>query len=112
MEVNQIVALLLAEQFDQARDQWHKLSKSNNHPAMRVIDAYFLIKDKDYEKALNLIKDKKDKYSVFLRSQILLALKQPVEAMRNLVSIVEDPEVVSNEGFIMFLFRTCKRQQH
>ena len=94
MEVNQIVALLLAEQFDQARDQWHKLSISNNHPAMRVIDAYFLIKDKDYEKALTLIKDKKDKYSVFLRSQILLALKQPVEAMRNLVSIVEDPDVV------------------
>jgi hypothetical protein len=32
--------------------------------------------------------------------------------MRNLVSIVEDPDVVSNEGFITFLFKICKRKEH
>ena len=37
-------------------------------------------------------------------------MKQPVEALRNLVSIVEDPEVVKNEGFMFFLLRTCKKQ--
>jgi hypothetical protein len=41
-----------------------------------------------------LISERKDKYSVFLRSQILLAMKQPVDAMRNLVTILDDPEVV------------------
>lgn len=37
-------------------------------------------------------------------------MKQPVEALRNLVTIVEDPEVVKNEGFVFFLLRTCKKQ--
>lgn len=79
---------------------------------MRGIGTYFYLKDNDYQKALGLIKDQSDKYSVFLRSQILLALKQPVEAMRNLVTICDDPEVVSNEGFMMFLIRNCKKAQH
>lgn len=57
-----------------------------------------------------MISERKDKYSVFLRSQILLAMKQPVDAMRNLVTILDDPEVVKNEGFIFFLLRTCKKQ--
>ena len=79
---------------------------------MRGIGTYFYLKDNDYQKALGLIKGQSDKYSVFLRSQILLALKQPVEAMRNLVTICDDPEVVSNEGFMMFLIRNCKKAQH
>jgi len=37
-------------------------------------------------------------------------MKQPVEALRNLVSTVKDPEVIKNEGFIFFLLRTCKKQ--
>jgi hypothetical protein len=55
MEVNQIVALLQALQFDQAREQWTLLSKTNTHPSMRGIGAYFYLKDKDYQKALSLI---------------------------------------------------------
>ena len=55
MEVNQIVALLQALQFDQAREQWTLLSKANTHPSMRGIGAYFYLKDKDYQKALSLI---------------------------------------------------------
>ena len=97
---------------DRAKDAWQKLGKTNTHPAMRNIGTYFYLKDKDYQKALSLIKDESDKYSVFLRSQILLALKQPVEAMRNLVTICEDPAVVTNEGFMMFLLRSCKKTQH
>lgn len=110
MEVNQIVALLQALQFDQAREQWTLLSKTNTHAGMRGIGAYFYLKDKNYSKALSLIENAFDKYSIFLRSQILLAQKQPMEAMRNLVSIVEDPEVCANEGLIMFMFRTCKKK--
>lgn len=110
MEVNQIVALLQALQFDQAREQWTLLSKTNTHAGMRGIGAYFYLKDKNYTKALSLIENSFDKYSIFLRSQILLAQKQPMEAMRNLVSIVEDPEVCANEGLIMFMLRTCKKK--
>lgn len=55
LEVNQIVALILAEQFEQAREEWQKKTKSNNHPAMRVIDACFYLKDKEYEKALMMM---------------------------------------------------------
>jgi len=73
MEVNQIVALLQALQFDQAREQWTLLSKANTHAGMRGIGAYFYLKDKNYTKALSLIENSFDKYSIFLRSQILLA---------------------------------------
>ena len=32
--------------------------------------------------------------------------------MRNLVTVAEDPEVVTNDGFMMFLVRNCKKAQH
>jgi hypothetical protein len=32
--------------------------------------------------------------------------------MRNFVRILEDPEVCSNEGLIMFLLRVCKKEVH
>jgi hypothetical protein len=48
MEVNAIVALLLSHQFDQAREQWLTTSKTNNHPSLNGIGAYFYLKDKDF----------------------------------------------------------------
>ena len=48
IEVNQIVALLLSLQVDQAREQWLHTSKTNDHPSLKGIGAYFYLKDKDY----------------------------------------------------------------
>ena len=84
MEVNAIVSLLLSHQFDAARALWRKIRSENKHSALRGIGVYFNLKDKKFEEAMNLLQNEEDMYSVFLRSQILLADKKPIEALVNL----------------------------
>jgi len=44
---------------------------------------------------------------MFLRSHILLAMRKPVEAVKNLIDAI-DGDLVRNEGFIVFLLNTCQ----
>lgn len=37
-------------------------------------------------------------------------MKQPAEAVKNLISILQDREVIKNESFVLFLLKTCKKQ--
>ena len=73
MQVNLIVALIRCNRFDDARKEWEKISAQNDHHALRGIGAYFFLKSKKYDEALNLIKNQKDTYSLFLKAQISLA---------------------------------------
>ena len=52
---------------------------------MKGIGVYFHMKDSKYEEALNLLQGEQDMFSVFLRSQILMADKKPRDALVNLV---------------------------
>ena len=42
------MALLRSLQVDQAREQWLQTSKTNDHPSLKGIGAYFYLKDKEY----------------------------------------------------------------
>lgn len=77
MEVNAVVSLLLSHQFDAAKDLWRKIRTDNKHAAIKGIGVYFLMKDKKFEEALSAVENEKDSLSVFLRSQLLIALKKP-----------------------------------
>lgn len=87
MEVNAIVALLRSHQFELAREQWDKTDKNTVMPALKGIGAYFYLKDKKYEEALQMITkaEQNDTFTIFLRSHILLAMKKPKEAIMNLI---------------------------
>ena len=106
MEVNAIVSLLLSHQFDAARALWRKIRGENKHSALRGIGVYFNLKDKKFEEALNLLQDEEDMYSVFLRSQILLADKKPIEALVNLTQNFEE-SLVACAGYCNLLLRTA-----
>ena len=72
MQVNLVVALIRSNQHEQALKEADKISKEHN--AWSGIKAYFLIKDRKYDEALQVIKaNKNDSYTVFLRAQIYLA---------------------------------------
>lgn len=68
MEINAIVSLVLSHQFDQARSMWRKIKGDNNHSALKGIGVYFLLKEKKFEEALNLLSSEQDVYMVFLRA--------------------------------------------
>ena len=106
MEVNAIVSLLLSHQFDAARALWRKIKGENKHSALRGIGVYFNLKDKKFEEALNLLQDEQDMYSVFLRSQILIADKKPIEALVNLTQNFEE-DLVACAGYCNLLLRTA-----
>lgn len=106
MEVNAIVSLLLSHQFDAARALWRKIRGENKHSTLRGIGVYFHLKDKKFEDALNLLQGEQDMFSVFLRSQILLAQKQPRDALVNLVENFE-ASLVACPGYTNLLLRTA-----
>lgn len=68
MEVNAIVSLVLSHQFDQARSMWRKIKGDNKHSALKGIGVYFLLKDKKFEEAMNLLNNDQDIQAVFLRA--------------------------------------------
>jgi predicted negative regulator of RcsB-dependent stress response len=110
MEVNAIVALFRSHQFDLARQQWEKTANNTKAPALRGIGAYFYLKDKKYDEALELIKaESNDTFTVFLRSHILLAQKKPKEAIENLMAFSSgsDSNLLKNEGYVVFLLRAA-----
>ena len=72
IEVNLVVALIKSNQIDQARKEWQKLSKKNDHPSLKGIGAFFAMRDKKWEEALASVTGK-DSYSTFLRAQIYIA---------------------------------------
>lgn len=57
MQVNLIVALIRCNRFEEARKEWEKVRAQNDHHALKGIGAYFSLKSKKYEEALNLVKD-------------------------------------------------------
>jgi hypothetical protein len=65
MEVNLIVALIRSNQFDQAKREWDKL-KDRNIVALKGIGAFFALREKKFDEAIQLVKSSKDSYSVFL----------------------------------------------
>ena len=70
MEVNMVLALILSHQFDKARQTLSQIQgmKVNNHPALKTISVYFILKDKNYDKALEMLDGAKEVNLVFLRS--------------------------------------------
>lgn len=106
MEVNAIVSLLLSHQFEQARAMWRKIKTTNQHAALKGIGVYFHLKDKKFDDALNVLKDDSDMFSVFLRSQILMAQKKPQDALVNLVENFE-ASLVACPGYTNLLLRTA-----
>ena len=106
MEVNAIVSLLLSHQFDAARTLWRKIRGENKHSALKGIGTYFHLKDKKFEDALSLLQGEQDMFSVFLRSQILLAQKQPRDAIINLIENFE-ASLLACPGYTNLLLRTA-----
>ena len=106
MEVNAIVSLVLSHQFDAARALWRKIQAENNHAALKGIGVYFHLKDKKFEDALSILQSEQDMFSVFLRSQILLAKKQPKEALINLTENFEQ-SLVACAGYTNLLVKTA-----
>lgn len=106
MEINAIVSLLLSHQFAEARTLWRSIKGENKHPAMRGIGVYFHLKDKKYEEALNLLSGEEDMFSIFLRSQILLADKKPLEALVNLVQNYQS-SLVACAGYTNLLVKSA-----
>lgn len=103
LQVNLVVALIRSNQHEQATKEAAKISK--DHHAFSGIKAFFLIKDKKYDEALQSIKAKKeDSYSVFLRAQIYLAKKEPKQAFETLLANLSD-ELLNHDGYINFLLR-------
>ena len=110
MQVNAIVALLRSHQFDKARVQWQATIKDNNHKALKGIGAYFYLKDKQYEKALELVAESHDDYSVFTRSHILLSMKEPSKALLNLMQEIT-ASLLENESYVTFLLKAAIAQK-
>ena len=57
MEINSIISKLRSHQLDEARKEWEMVSSHNDHYSLKGIGAYFFLKDKKYDEALNLIKN-------------------------------------------------------
>ncbi|CDW76997.1 signal recognition particle 72 kda protein [Stylonychia lemnae] len=106
MQVNLIVAQIRSHKFEDARKAWEKISATNDHYALKGIGAYFFLKDKKYDEALNLIKNQKDTYSNFLRAQILISKKESKQAFEQLASNLSD-ELLNNDDFMIFLLKQC-----
>ena len=74
MQVNLVVALIRSNQFDQAKTECEKISKGGDFAGvLNGIKAFFSLKDKKYDEALNQVSKDNDTYSIFLRAQILIA---------------------------------------
>ena len=79
MEVNMIVALILSHQFEKAKNTWTSIQSKgvNHHPAIKGIGVFFILREKNYDKALQLLEGAKDINLIFLRSQVYMAAKKP-----------------------------------
>jgi hypothetical protein len=82
------------------------VQSSNSHPALNGIGIFFLLKDKKYEEALKLVEQPTDQFSIFLKSQVYLANKQPKEAFENLAVNFED-SLTLNSGYVKFLLESA-----
>ena len=80
-------------------------------PALRGIGAYFYLKDKKYEEALQLIDSADDTFSVFLRAHILLATKRSKDAIQYLIEAsskqLVQHKLLENEGYVVFLLKAA-----
>jgi len=70
------------------------------------INVFFALKDKKFDEALLSIKDTKDSYSVFLKAQILIAKKDNKSAFELLATNL-NPNLSSNDDYLIFLVRQC-----
>lgn len=110
LEINVIVALLHSHQFAQAKDELKRVRKHNPHPALKGIEAFFLLKDKKFEDASSLVANDTQAQSVFLNSHVLFAQKRNQDAIENLlkyVCSVRQTPLFQNEGFLIFLLKTA-----
>ena len=73
MQVNLIVALIRSNQFEQAQKELEKGRQVVDQTLLGGIEAFFALKDKKFDEALQKVKDGNDSYSIFLRAQILIA---------------------------------------
>ena len=90
MIVNLIVALIRSNQFEQAQKELEKSRKQADQSLIRGIEAFFLLKDKKFDEALQKVKDGNDSYSIFLRAQILIAKKDGKGAFELLAKNLND----------------------
>lgn len=89
MEVNALVSLMRSHQFDKAMQMLKKIVKGGTcHPAVLSMQVFFMLREKKYTEALDLLDKQSSPLSVFLRVHIHQQQKKPVLAVDTLLEDV------------------------
>lgn len=106
MEVNAVVALMRSHQFDQAQ-QLLKKCNAQNHPSVMGLKIFFLLRDKKYSDAMQMVENREDAFSVLLKVHILMQQKQTAQAIDTLVAdLMKWPGQDIPDGLLQMLIKS------
>ena len=111
MQVNAILSLIKSNTFDEAkallektRKQPHFQQSENYQSIFRALQAFFLIKDKKFVEALEVIPKGGNVHDALMRAQLHLTLKQQKECVIELVDFVKGNST-SSGGLVSLAYR-------
>ena len=104
MQFNAIISLIKSNSNDEAKAMLKKtrsqpeFQNEKDQAIFRTLEVYFLLKDKKYSEALELVPSNEDSQSAFMRAHLLLSLKKHKECVLELIAL-------DNQTFVPLILR-------